>query len=625
MALICRPKKNAGVKLFIGLPLLLCAYSAQGQWLYFTPWAGYAQGNFGLSYYLNKSVNSAAVQSGGVIARIKAQLASKGYVYRPWIIKSDYRVSTQLDHNLYSIVDQNQQTQSNSILRANFQLYPNTYYQTNIALEQGLRLQISDETNRITHTRVAVTNNYQPPAASYKINNQLTWYGETERLGGRQSDRLNLTSNFQQSINDQNSYDISLLGQIQTAGIAPTFATDGNRDISNQYGGVTYGHQWQLSDLGVSSLSASYTSEKVTQGNNSQRNHRAQFSSFTRLNSDDNRRLRYNLIMLANQMKAERTVVAENTAATERTVAAENEIHTVTQQNYNSSASFNFDYSETLRFQGSIDVNQRQSSANKITSFGQIFKSSYSDVKTFDNELRYGWQSNISIRGRQYSGDSAANSAASFVVSPSIAHDIKQDLLLFGQPFNLASSQSLSHNILDRNTAQGADASNQWRLSQRVSISWQHSINAVNSNVLLSFNDSRHLNELPNNDQSIYLTFQRDSQLSSDASWGGNLNYEWRSSTNRHAETITQSYSAGNLWYSEKDIFGVPRLHFRSTLNLPINELLFDNKDRNNNVTSWRNRLDFRMGLLEATAQMDMTPDSYHLSISVKRYFGMPL
>jgi hypothetical protein len=29
--------------------------------------------------------------------------------------------------------------------------------------------------------------------------------------------------------------------------------------------------------------------------------------------------------------------------------------------------------------------------------------------------------------------------------------------------------------------------------------------------------------------------------------------------------------------------------------------------------------------LLEATAQMDMTLDGYHFSLSVKRYFSMPL
>jgi len=137
--------------------------------------------------------------------------------------------------------------------------------------------------------------------------------------------------------------------------------------------------------------------------------------------------------------------------------------------------------------------------------------------------------------------------------------------------------------------------------------------------------------------QLLNLQASRSTQTDRYRAWSGSLTMQYgrtgrQDSGPEDSDNQTISYSA-NLSYRHANLFGVSNLSFNSDLNMLSNNFRsnepFDNEldpDRSRNDAAWRNRLDYRVGLLQLRLQVDLgAVDSFRNSViflGIRRYYG---
>ena len=138
--------------------------------------------------------------------------------------------------------------------------------------------------------------------------------------------------------------------------------------------------------------------------------------------------------------------------------------------------------------------------------------------------------------------------------------------------------------------------------------------------------------------QLVNLQASRSTQSGRYRAWSGGLTLQYgrtarQDSGLEDSDNQTISYSA-NLNYRHMNLFNVPRLSFNSELALLSSDFMsnepFENEfdsDRERTDAAWRNRLDYRVGLLQFRLEANVRAvDNFQNSIiflSIRRYYGI--
>ena len=147
-----------------------------------------------------------------------------------------------------------------------------------------------------------------------------------------------------------------------------------------------------------------------------------------------------------------------------------------------------------------------------------------------------------------------------------------------------------------------------------------------------SFGDERRAHQLAD----LQVSLRR--QISRDRSWNGNITLQYgRREQYKPIETTSAgasfSYSV-NLSYRHANLFDVSLLNFTSDFRLLSTDLQTDDPfdlgldlDTERIMSTWRNRLEYRVGLLHLRADADLREIdgdwNTSIRISARRYFGM--
>jgi hypothetical protein len=142
--------------------------------------------------------------------------------------------------------------------------------------------------------------------------------------------------------------------------------------------------------------------------------------------------------------------------------------------------------------------------------------------------------------------------------------------------------------------------------------------------------------------QLLNLQASRSTQTDRHRAWSGSLTLQYGRTARQDSgagagagdsDSQTISYSA-NLTYRHTHLFNVTGLSFNSELEMLSSDFIsnepFENEfdaDRERTDSAWRNRLDYRVGLLQLRLEVNMRAiDSFRNSIvffSIRRYYGI--
>jgi len=127
-------------------------------------------------------------------------------------------------------------------------------------------------------------------------------------------------------------------------------------------------------------------------------------------------------------------------------------------------------------------------------------------------------------------------------------------------------------------------------------------------------------------------------QISRDRSWNGSVTLQYGrreqyKPVEKAAAGASFSYSV-NLSYRHANLFGVSRLNLTSDFRLLSTDLQTDDpfdlgfdRDTQRLMSTWRNRIEYNVGLLQLRADADLYETSGDLKASIRlsarRYFGM--
>ena len=154
----------------------------------------------------------------------------------------------------------------------------------------------------------------------------------------------------------------------------------------------------------------------------------------------------------------------------------------------------------------------------------------------------------------------------------------------------------------------------------------------------LSASDRRSFGDNKITHQLLNLQYSIDNATDRERAWNGNVTMQYgrtlrNNGTIDSADTGTVSYSA-NLGYRHVNLFDISHLNFTSQLRMLSSEFRSEDPfepdistDRSRLDSSWRNQLDYSIGLLQIRADADLRDIDGHLtaffSLRVRRFFGV--
>ena len=174
----------------------------------------------------------------------------------------------------------------------------------------------------------------------------------------------------------------------------------------------------------------------------------------------------------------------------------------------------------------------------------------------------------------------------------------------------------LSGGTLTMNVGQGVDMSfdtserSVQTLIHSAGLSWSRFDWSASTFARLSANDARtfggggRFGDEESEFQIINFQLSREQQITRDSTWSGNLTVQaTRQDSAGGAAPEWRPIASADLTYRHRSLFGVPRLHFRSTLRflsdayVPLLQDPVEPNDRNNK--EWENRLEYSIGRLD--------------------------
>ena len=205
--------------------------------------------------------------------------------------------------------------------------------------------------------------------------------------------------------------------------------------------------------------------------------------------------------------------------------------------------------------------------------------------------------------------------------------------------YQLSSGRNLEFNFSQQLTAAADTDKRDLRSAMHtVYATLSRQLGQTSSYVRLTATDRRTRGDQRDIFQLLNLQASRSTQSSRYRAWSGGLTLQYgrtarQGSGSEDSDNQTISYSA-NLNYRHMNLFSVPGLSFNSELELLSSDFMsddpFENEfdaNRERTDSAWRNRLDYRVGLLQLRLEVNVRAiDRFRNSmvfLSIRRYYGI--
>ena len=275
-------------------------------------------------------------------------------------------------------------------------------------------------------------------------------------------------------------------------------------------------------------------------------------------------------------------------------------------------------YSDQLLLQQSLNASRTESGGNMMRIYSEGVGFGYTPDRIDVGFGDYGW--NLDSSYVHEHGDIETNNTLNNAFSHSL--DNRRQL---GQGRSLRSS--LAQTIVYNKRQVGFDRRG---IDHSFLLTWTQSTSVDQAVVSLQLLDARATEDDDELFQLANLQFSGLLRLDRFAQFSGNATLQWSRREDGDDET-TETLANGHLVYLRSRLFDVPRLVFRSRLSLSQrksrNEQLVDEIiDSDANDESWENSLEYSIGRLETSVDMDFvkTNGEYDriFKIQVVRSFG---
>lgn len=246
-----------------------------------------------------------------------------------------------------------------------------------------------------------------------------------------------------------------------------------------------------------------------------------------------------------------------------------------------------YQMTRNLRLDANVEVGTNDNGEESVTASRQRAGALYqSDIREIFSHYSYQWHSSGSLQN-QDTGEETVQT-----VQLRLGHDAQRLWLTEGRgTFRLSLTQAVSGSQLSGD----ADATSE-RLDHSGSLSWDLYDAFSSTMVQFTLADSRAFGDQEDNQQFANLQLLRSQNLSDRSTLSGNLTVQSvRRDFNGLGDDDTVT-ATGQLNYQQTGLFSVPRLRFLSDLRLS-QAATDEGVDR----TEWENRLDYAIGLLDAS------------------------
>jgi len=256
-----------------------------------------------------------------------------------------------------------------------------------------------------------------------------------------------------------------------------------------------------------------------------------------------------------------------------------------------------YQYSDHLLLRESMNANQIDSGGGQSLIASEAVGFNYTPDRIDVGVGNYGWNFGFSYVHEH--GDIETNNIANNRFSHSLDNSY---LLGEGRQLRTSLTQAFGYSYQSRDF-------NRAIIDHSFSVTWSQSTNVDQAMVRFLLSDAR---ETEDDDKALQLAnlqfngvlrFDRFTQLA------GNTTLQWsrREDGNNKSESTVAN---GRLEYMRSRLFDVPRLIFRSTLNLSqqqsaTEQLIGEVIDNEQNDETWENSLDYLIGRLEAKVNID--------------------
>jgi len=525
----------------------------------------------------------------------------QGYIDKPWIATAKVRTQLTASINSYDISTNDNTSILTAYAQSSIKLYPDSTYPTTFTLGQRIGEVSSTHAYRYYKTDFSVNNTYKPEKASYSASTYYRANFDTEDAdssGGEEHDRFNQQFDFNFTDNLQSS-NYTVIARSERKDQESRF-NQNKRELLDENMSLQYQQNWFTSGQDSTYLAADISSNKstITEEDIEDINRfdlaQINISSYIASKQYDN--LTYNFNAFANRTEQETDVQSKSRV---------NDI-------INVFAGANWDYNDNWRFSGSLDGNYLNDQHTQTNFYSTLLSANYDDNKDLSESIKLNW-----FVGNSVGIEAGGINGQSYTLA--LGNGISKELTPLDTSLRISFDQSLNH-VVD--SAKDAEP-DEWKINHDLNFGWSDYQNGVNSSAQLSFSDTRHLSDDPYQFQRAYFTVNRDVLLSESDSWGGGFVFEWTNTINDDGEISKSSRAWGSLFYRNSELWQVTNLRFTSELEVPFNDLLPEEDVRiDNQIATWRNRLDYRVGLLTFDLDSTLTEENYHISINVRRNFN---
>ena len=300
-------------------------------------------------------------------------------------------------------------------------------------------------------------------------------------------------------------------------------------------------------------------------------------------------------------------------------------------KNASLTGSANYQYSERTVFAANAGISAADTdSGDDTTSTFQRVRADYRS-RMFDLwSSEYRWGGSVDVGNTSGRDDADMRSSVQGLLLTFNHHLSKW--------YQLGSGRNLEFNLSQVLTdAVDTDGQNRRSATHTLYSTLSRQEGKTNSYIRLSATDRRMTGDFRDTFQLLNLQASRSTQTTRYRAWSGSLTLQYGHTVRQNGpESIddrTTSYSA-NVSYRHANLFDVSHLNFTSQLHLLSSDFMSDepfeenfDTDRSRTDTAFRNRLDYRIGLLqlrlEANAREINSVWNSMIFLSVRRYYGI--
>lgn len=551
----------------------------------------------------DKETSDNAETTTGFGGQIYYDAFSQGYIYRPWVARFSALAHINSNSNQYSLQTLQEQSTHLAKIDLGLNLYERGDYPVMINLAKSRRFMDGQIDSTNDNQTISINSQIKDLIDNSQMNLAYTDSNETATLDER--DYSGRTFNIDWTINRENTnWDVDVSMMDHTLLLNPENGTPlDNQEASDIF---TLTHNW-LPDSNQSVTSHyTFSKEKDEYLNTIRVLERQQLSSFALLRNDSDPRFRYNFNLLVDKTNNS-SQTNENASSSERV-------------NANANAGMSFDINEQWNFSTNLSVRNTEdtsfndNSRNVDTTLTFLSSLSYSNdwqvtentmyTMTFDNRMQ-----KIALESRNEDETRYKST---------LEHSLTWSQNFGNDSFALTLGQQLSDEVGDVDD----DFSDSNNISHLLNLSWGNYTAEDTTYFQLTLDDTRHWDANPEEFQLANLQLSRRQNIVDTHGWVANLNAQYSRQITLEGEEIITNVVLGSMGYTNKQLFGIPNLFLRSDLVFPIDENSFDDGRRENQLTSWRTEIIYRLGLLEVKSDIILTDQSRYFRIEARRAFG---